>query len=106
MALGLVDPSPAGTADSPVNKHLFPDGFKTSGQHDPIGSKIQPYEAFPKEITGPTVWKKQDYQHNPEKWQYAFSESEIAELGATADAFMESGKPLTAITKVGYVFLL
>lgn len=99
MAPGLVDPSPAGT-DSPVNKQLFPDGFKTSGQHEPIYSKIQPHESFPNEITGPTVWKREDYQHNPEKWQYSFTPSDIAELGATADAFMGSGKPLTAITKV------
>ena len=100
MAPGLVDPSPDGAANLPVNKQLFPDGYKTSGQHEPVYSKIQPYEAFPKEIVGPTVWKKADFQNNPEKWQHAFTDSEIAELGATADAYMASGKLLTAITKV------
>jgi hypothetical protein len=100
MAPGLVEPASDSGSNLPVNKQLFPDGFKTSGQHEPIYSKIQPYEVFPKEIVGPTVWKKDDYQNKPEKWQHSFTESEISELGAAADAFLESQKPLTAITKV------
>lgn len=78
----------------------LPDGFKTSGQHEPIYSLIQPYENYPKEITGKTVWKAEDYKNNPERWTHAFSPEEIDEIGAAADKYIDSGLPLTAISKV------
>lgn len=86
----------------PVNKTIFPDGFKTSGQHEPIYSLIKPYEEFPTQIEGPTVWKARDYENNPEKWSYRFSIDEVAEIGACADNFIDRDLPLTGITKVCY----
>lgn len=82
-------------------KSLFPDGLKTSGQHNPIYSQLTPPSKFPKEISGPTVWKAEDYRDNPERWTHVFSEEEIAELGGAADEFIESGRTLTAMAKVG-----
>lgn len=78
---------------------------RTSGQHNPIYAALAPYAAFPTKIAGPTLWHKEDYQDAPEKWIHPFSADEIAELGATADAFIEGGKELTAITKVFSSFL-
>lgn len=43
------------------------DGIRTSGQHPPIYSKIQPYHAFPDKISGATVWDAEDYRDNPER---------------------------------------
>ncbi|KAK3701505.1 hypothetical protein LTR37_015479 [Vermiconidia calcicola] len=80
-------------------KDVFPDGIKTSGQHPPIYEKLRSYQDFPKEITGPTVWKPEDYQNSPERWVHWFTEEEKEELGAAADAYMESGAPLTGLTK-------
>lgn len=80
-------------------KDVFPDGIRTSGQHAPIYSKLRSYDEFPKEITGKTVWKSEDYQHNPEKWVHHLTEQEKAELGAAADEFIASGLPLTGMTK-------
>ena len=100
MAPGLVDHTPAFLQDGPVNKKLFPDGYKTSGQLDPVYSLVQPYEKFPKEITGPTVWKSADYKDKPEKWTHTFTDEEIAELGAAADNFINAGHPLTGMRKV------
>ena len=37
-------------------------------------------DAFPREITGPTVWKAEDYRENPEKWTHKFTEEQIEEL--------------------------
>ena len=82
-------------------KSLFPDGLKTSGQHNPIYSQLTPPSKFPKEISGPTVWKAEDYRDNPERWTHVFSEEEIAELGGAADEFIASGRTLTAMAKVG-----
>ncbi|KAI1844198.1 hypothetical protein JX265_002971 [Neoarthrinium moseri] len=82
-----------------VDKSIFPDGFKTSGQHPPLYDQLYPYSAFPKRIEGPTVWKPEDYSNNPERWVHQFSEEEIAELSGAADKFMELGLPLTGIDK-------
>lgn len=100
MAPGLVENNAAWLKPGPVNKNIFPDGYKTSGQQEPIYSCIQPYEKFPKEITGQTVWKPVDYKNNPEKWTHAFTDDEVAEIGAAADKFIDAGLPLTGITKV------
>lgn len=87
-------------APNAANKAIFPDGLKTSGQHNPIYSELTPPSEFPKEITGPTVWQSEDYREHPERWTHAFSEDEIAELGHAADEYLKSGKLLTAMAKV------
>lgn len=103
MAPSLVETSvvvPNAVADAPVvNKALFPDGLKTSGQHSPIFSRLRPYSDFPREISGPTVWKAEDYRNNPERWTHIFSDEEIAELSKAADDFITSKRPLTGIKK-------
>lgn len=73
---------------------------RTSGQHEPIYELLRPYEEFPKEITGPTVWKAEDYTENRERWTHWWSESEIAEIESAAKAFLAAGKDLVTITKV------
>ncbi|ERS98123.1 uncharacterized protein SPSK_06339 [Sporothrix schenckii 1099-18] len=80
-------------------RDIFPDGIRTSGQHNPLYDQLKPYAAFPKEITGPTVWRKEDYEGQPERWVHRFSEAEIDELSAAADAFIASGTPLTGIAQ-------
>jgi hypothetical protein len=83
-------------------KTLFPDGLKTSGQHNPTHALLTPPSLFPKEITGPTVWKAEDYRHHPERWTHVFSAGEVDELGRAADDFIASGRPLTGMAKVGF----
>ncbi|EER23954.1 hypothetical protein CPC735_053240 [Coccidioides posadasii C735 delta SOWgp] len=78
---------------------LFPDGLKTTGQHPPLYDQLKPFSEFPKEITGPTAWKAEDYKDCPEKWTHWFTEEEIAELSHAADSFIAAGIPLTGITK-------
>lgn len=80
-------------------RHIFPDGIRTSGQHPPLYNVLQPYSAFPKEITGPTVWKRSDFINSPSSWTHPFTDAEIAELSATADAFIASNTPLEGISK-------
>ena len=91
--------SPTKRPNNSAPRNIFPDGIRTSGQHSPIYSKLKSYDDFPNEITGPTVWKAEDYQNNPDRWVHWLSEEEKAELGAVADAFIASGLPLTGISK-------
>ncbi|OAX79091.1 hypothetical protein ACJ72_06591 [Emergomyces africanus] len=84
---------------SPLPLDLFPDGLKTTGQHPPIYEQLKPFSEFPKEITGRTVWKAEDYKNNSEKWTHRFSEAEIAELSQASDAFLAAKIPLTGISK-------
>lgn len=81
-------------------RDIFPDGIRTSGQHPPVQDQLKPYSAFPKEVTGETVWRKEDYENNPEKWIHPFTDEEVQELSDTADRFIEQGIPLTGISKV------
>lgn len=85
---------------APIDINLFPDGLKTTGQHNPLYDHILPFEQFPKQITGPTVWNPEEYRSTPEKWTHVFTEDQIAELSTAADAFLESKTPLTGISKV------
>lgn len=82
-----------------ADKSIFPDGFKTSGQLEPVYSLVQPYDKFPKEIVGPTVWKAEDFKNKPEKWTHAFTQDEVAEIGAAADKFIAQDLPLTGISR-------
>lgn len=84
--------------DGPLD--IFPDGLKTTGQHPPLYDQLQPLARFPSRISGPTVWKADDYTSSPEKWTYVFTDDDIAELSAAADAFIAAGGPLTGITRV------
>ncbi len=93
-------PSASTPSRSQLDPKLFPDGLKTSGQHPPIEEQLYPYSAFPKEITGPTLWTAPDYKDHPERWTHPFTEDEVAELSKAADDFIASGVPLTGMTRV------
>lgn len=98
MSPGLTEP-PGAEKHTHVDKKVFPDGLKTSGQHQPIFARLRPYSIFPQTVSGPTLWKAEDYRNNPERWTHILSEEEIAEVGRAADDFMASDTPLTGITK-------
>ena len=105
MAPGLTDVQPRGPPgpNRRVLKDIFPDGIKTSGQHSPVYSKLRPYEDFPEKITGPTLWKAEDYKANPERWTHHFTEDEIVEMSEAADKFRAAAVPLTGISRVSCV---
>ncbi|OAA68566.1 Taurine catabolism dioxygenase TauD/TfdA [Niveomyces insectorum RCEF 264] len=83
-------------------RSIFPDGIRTSGQHNPLYDQLRPYSDFPREITGPTVWRKEDYESNPDRWVHRFTDTEIKELSDTADAFIAGDTPLTGISKSNF----
>ncbi|KAI5460859.1 hypothetical protein BGZ63DRAFT_455012 [Mariannaea sp. PMI_226] len=87
-------------ADAP--RHIFPDGIRTSGQHNPLYEKLRPYSDFPKEVSGPTLWKAEDYVDQPDKWTHPFTDEEIQELSDTSDQFIANGTPLTGISKSNF----
>ena len=86
-------------------RSVFPDGIRTSGQHPPLYDVLRPYGDFPKEITGPTAWRREQYVDHPETWTHRFTDDEIHELGQTSDEFIASGTPLTGISKVSACFI-
>lgn len=102
MAPALTEslPTPPHELGGSVPLNLFPDGLKTVGQQPPLYDQLKPYEKFPKQITGPTLWKAEDYRNSPEKWTHPFTEEEIEELSKTADNFLAAKIPLTGISKV------
>lgn len=110
MAPSIFEAQPAphsftSPAQRAVDRKVFPDGIKTSGQHPPILEQIRPYSEFPKEIIGETVWKAEDYASNPERWVHVFSEEEIVELSEVSDKFITAGTPLTGISQVAIPYI-
>jgi len=105
MAPGLIDTlqQQAPKFIRPLSRSIFPDGIKTSGQHPPLYEELRPYEDFPSEINGATVWNANDYKDNPERWTHNFTDEEVAELSAAADDFRGAEIPLTGISKVGSI---
>ncbi|KAH7140921.1 hypothetical protein EDB81DRAFT_692463 [Dactylonectria macrodidyma] len=108
MAPGALIDEPVSAAPLPQVKNadaprsIFPDGIRTSGQHPPLYDLLKPYSEFPKEISGPTLWKAEDYADQPDKWTHPFTDEEIQELSDTADQFIASGIPLTGISKSNF----
>ncbi|KAL4932600.1 TauD/TfdA family dioxygenase [Aspergillus undulatus] len=86
----------------PLPLDVFPDGLKTTGQHPPLYEELKPFDKFPKSISGPTLWKAEDYRDAPGRWTHRFNAEEVAELSATADAFIAAGTPLTGISKSNF----
>lgn len=78
---------------------IFPDGIRTSGQHAPDYNKLKGYDSFPQHIIGKTVWRAEDYQHQPERWVHHLTAAEKMELSQAADDYIASGLPLTGMTK-------
>ncbi|KLU92654.1 hypothetical protein MAPG_11598 [Magnaporthiopsis poae ATCC 64411] len=109
MAPGILVPEPSAATATPKaarndesDRSIFPDGIRTSDQHNPIYSLLEPYANFPKEITGPTVWHKEQFESDPGSWTHHLTSSEINELSAAADAFIASGTDLTGISKLNF----
>ena len=106
MAPGIITPPPESVAvsntklsDSNAPREIFPDGIRTSGQHEPAYSLLHPYSSFPDQITETTAWKPDDFTGKSDKWVHRFTTEEIEELGQAADRFLESRTPLTGISK-------
>ncbi|KAJ5662686.1 hypothetical protein N7462_011612 [Penicillium macrosclerotiorum] len=104
MAPALTDALPTAPHNlaAAVPLDVFPDGLKTTGQHPPLYDHILPFDRFPQQITGPTVWKAEDYRENPQKWTHTFTPEQVVELSDAADAFLASKTPLTGISKSNF----
>lgn len=98
----LQSPLNNSSSSSKIDLNLFPDGLKTTGQHAPLREHLHPFEDFPSEITGRTVWKAEEYKDHPEKWVHRFTAAEVEELSSAADQFIAAGTPLTGISQVRF----
>ena len=108
MSPGFLSPSPTPSQTSGkqrdnnnASKYIFPDGIRTSGQHNPIYDLLRPYEAFPSRIEGPTVWTREEYANHSERWTHHFTQQELAELSKASDDFIAAGTTLAGISTVG-----
>lgn len=75
----------------------------TSGQWDQLPESITPYEQYPKEVTGRTVWRQEDYANSPERWVHWWTADQLAQIEAAALAFEQAGISLTDISKDNFV---
>jgi hypothetical protein len=73
---------------------------RTQGQHDVVLDLVPPYSAFPQKVTGLTVWQAEDFRAKPELWKEQWTVDQIADLERAYESFRETGRPITAISKV------
>ncbi|KAK4686742.1 hypothetical protein P7C73_g3388, partial [Tremellales sp. Uapishka_1] len=74
----------------------------SAGQTEPLAELIQPYNKFPKQVTGPTVWKREDFVDNPDQWKYTWTSEQIAALDGAYESFQKSGKNITEIRRATF----
>ncbi|KAJ5667307.1 taurine catabolism dioxygenase TauD [Penicillium longicatenatum] len=86
----------------PIDRKLFPDGLRTSGQHPPVPDQLRAFEEFPREISGPTVWTPQEMIDHPEQWIHHWTENELQQLLEAVENFIASGTPLVNISKCNF----
>ncbi|BFZ54929.1 hypothetical protein PYCC9005_001966 [Savitreella phatthalungensis] len=75
----------------------------TSGQYDQLSETVTPYEQYPKQISGPTVWVRDDYQTHPERWVHWWTSEQLAEIEQAARNFQATGASITDISKDNFV---
>lgn len=89
--------------DIKADKSAFLDSVETTRQQPPVYELLRAYSDFPKQITGKTVWHRDDYLGSSEKeseWKHPFTDEQIKEMSTAADGFLKSGRPLTNTKKV------
>lgn len=64
-----------------------------------MAETVLPYDQYPKRVQGPKLWRRDDYQTNPERWIHDWTSTEIQQIETAAKAYQQTGLPLTAITK-------
>jgi hypothetical protein len=72
----------------------------TSGQQDPEVADLATYEQFPTEITGRTVWTREDFVDNESLWKHFWSAEQLAALDASYEKFAALGLSLPEINRV------
>jgi hypothetical protein len=72
----------------------------SAGQHEPVASLIQPYSAFPKKITGPTLWTREELINDEGRWKFQWTPELIRELEEAYDAWTERQEDLPTIRRV------
>lgn len=79
---------------------IQPVEVRSQGQHDVLFDLVRPYGDFPREVSGPTVWRAEEFRERPGLWTKAWSEEHIKELEQAYDQFVQQDLPITLITKV------
>ena len=74
----------------------------TSGQHEPVEELLQPYAAFPKQVTGPTVWTREELvgEKGEARWKYHWTPELVKELEESYETWKAKGETLPSISKV------
>ncbi|GMK54282.1 hypothetical protein CspeluHIS016_0108680 [Cutaneotrichosporon spelunceum] len=71
----------------------------TAGMLEPNHDLVQPYSAFPKKITGKTVWTREDFVDDESLWKRSWSAEHVASLEAAYDAWAAKGLTLPEIDR-------
>ncbi|WWC70478.1 uncharacterized protein I206_104429 [Kwoniella pini CBS 10737] len=83
----------------PIKEQFQIQSGLTSGQHEPVESLVQAYSSFPREVTGPTVWRREEYIDHPDLWKKTWTAEQIKDLETSYEGFLKTGLDLPQITR-------
>ncbi|KAK0368050.1 taurine catabolism dioxygenase TauD [Colletotrichum limetticola] len=73
-----------------------------SGQREPDYDLLQPFETMPEEISGSTVWVKEELSQNTGRWLYHFTEDQVKHVIAAVRDIENRGFQLSEVDKTTF----
>ncbi|KAL2880562.1 hypothetical protein SGCOL_003933 [Colletotrichum sp. CLE4] len=70
-----------------------------SGQREPEYDLLQSFDAMPQEVSGPTVWTKEELDRDTGRWLYHFTEEQIRHISAAVHEIEAGGLQLSEVNK-------
>jgi hypothetical protein len=74
----------------------------SSGQREPEYDLLVPYDDLPEEMTGPTVWTKEELEITPERWLRQFSNEEVEYIEKAIHQVESKGLELAQIDSASF----
>jgi hypothetical protein len=75
----------------------------SSGQREPEYDLLVPYDDLPEEMTGPTVWTKEELEITPERWLRRLSNEEVEYIEKAIHQVESEGLDLGQIDSASFV---
>lgn len=71
----------------------------SSGQREPIYDLLTPFQSMPKEMTGRSIWTKEELQNEPGRWIRCWNSSEVKQIEQAIQHVEKQKLPLAEVDR-------
>ncbi|KIW56992.1 hypothetical protein PV05_05598 [Exophiala xenobiotica] len=71
----------------------------SSGQREPIYDLLTPFQSMPKEMTGRSIWTKEELQNEPSRWIRCWNSSEVKQIEQAIQHVEKQKLPLAEVDR-------